>query len=129
MDIISKFSDAEFARKAKVADFTVQAWEALREAGAGDGDKVCSTPYTVNFSDRVKVLDTALLVFVSLVTREVRDLVDLANRSNCVPVLFKMLGLLSLKNDTLALINTGLSDIELKKAGIARTEKSLVREH
>jgi hypothetical protein len=40
VEIITKFSDLEFARKAKVADFTVQAWGILREAGGGDGDKV-----------------------------------------------------------------------------------------
>jgi hypothetical protein len=45
LEIITKLSDVEFARKAKVADFTVQAWEALREAGAGDGDKVYIDSY------------------------------------------------------------------------------------
>lgn len=127
LDIISKFSEMEFARKAKVADFTVQAWEALREAGAGDGDKVCLQSSTFpTISNCIQVLDTALLVFTTLATRDVRDLVDLANRSDCVSIMFKMLEVLTLKNDTLGLINTGLSDVELKQAGIARSEKSLV---
>jgi uncharacterized protein HemY len=47
LEIITKFSDPEFVRKAKVADFTVQAWQVLREAGAGDGDKVCVSSYLI----------------------------------------------------------------------------------
>jgi hypothetical protein len=73
------------------------------------------------------VLDSALVVFAALVTRDLRDLVDLANRTDLVPVLFKILSSLERKSDPLSLINSGLSDVELRKAGLARTEKSLVR--
>ena len=40
LEIVTKLCDLEFARKAKAADFLEKAWEGLREAGAGDGDKV-----------------------------------------------------------------------------------------
>ena len=42
MEIVTKLCDIEFARRAKAADFLGRAWEVLREAGAGNGDKVCS---------------------------------------------------------------------------------------
>ena len=40
MEIVTKLCDVEFARRAKAADFLGRAWEVLREAGAGEGDKV-----------------------------------------------------------------------------------------
>ena len=40
LEIVTKLCDVDFARKAKAADFLGRAWEVLREAGAGDGDKV-----------------------------------------------------------------------------------------
>lgn len=40
LEIVTKLCNLEFARKAKAADFLEKAWEALREAGAGNGDKV-----------------------------------------------------------------------------------------
>ena len=42
MEIVTKLCDVDFARRAKAADFLGRAWEVLREAGAGDGDKVRS---------------------------------------------------------------------------------------
>jgi len=41
LEIISKLTDPDFARKAKSDDFFPRAWEVMRHAGAGDGDKVC----------------------------------------------------------------------------------------
>ena len=73
------------------------------------------------------MLDLALVVFMAFVAQDVRDLVDLANRSNCADVLFKVLKSLRGSNDTLGLVNSSMSDAELKKAGIARAEKSIVR--
>lgn len=43
MEIVTKLCDVEFARRAKAADFLGRTWDVLREAGAGDGDKVGST--------------------------------------------------------------------------------------
>jgi hypothetical protein len=42
LEIATKLCDAEFARKAKAADFLSRTWEVFIEAGAGRGeDKVC----------------------------------------------------------------------------------------
>lgn len=38
--MVTKLCDADFARRARIADFLGRAWESLRDAGAGDGDKV-----------------------------------------------------------------------------------------
>lgn len=40
LEIVTKLCDSDFARKAKAADFFSKAWEGLRGAGAGNGDKV-----------------------------------------------------------------------------------------
>ena len=40
LEIVTKLCDSDFARKAKAADFLSRAWDGLRAAGAGDGDKV-----------------------------------------------------------------------------------------
>ena len=44
LEIVTKLCDADFSRKAKAADFLGRTWDVLRDAGAGDGDKV--RPYT-----------------------------------------------------------------------------------
>lgn len=41
LEVVTKLCDADFLRRAKAADFLSRAWELLRSAGAGDGDKVC----------------------------------------------------------------------------------------
>ena len=41
LEIVTKLCDIDFTRRAKTTDFLGRAWEVLREAGAGDGDKVC----------------------------------------------------------------------------------------
>lgn len=108
LEIVTKLCDLDFSRKAKAADFLEKAWEALREAGAGDGDKV---------------LDTILVFFASLAARDPRDLPDLASKSDFVPELFRLLGSWGRENDPLWLISCGLSDAELKKVGISKAEK------
>jgi hypothetical protein len=40
LDLLTKFTAPDFMRKAKATDFLLRAWLALRNAGAGDGDKV-----------------------------------------------------------------------------------------
>jgi hypothetical protein len=40
LEIVSKLCDDDFARRAKSTDFLGKAWDALRAAGGGDGDKV-----------------------------------------------------------------------------------------
>ena len=55
LEIVTKLCDLEFARKAKAADFLEKAWEGLREAGAGDGDKV--QIHSVSFPERYSPCD------------------------------------------------------------------------
>lgn len=40
LEIVSKLCDEDFSRRASAADFLGRAWDVLRTAGAGDGDKV-----------------------------------------------------------------------------------------
>ena len=47
LEIVDKLCDPDFARKAKAADFLGRAWEGLRAAGAGDGDKVGIYPRNI----------------------------------------------------------------------------------
>lgn len=42
IEIVAKLCDPDFVRRAKAADFFIRAWEVLREAGGGEGDKVKS---------------------------------------------------------------------------------------
>ncbi|KAI0937575.1 hypothetical protein AcV7_003573 [Taiwanofungus camphoratus] len=111
LGMVTKVCDPDFARKAKAADFWGRAWDVLREAGAGAGDKV---------------LDTVLVFFAALVARDPRDLTDLATRSDFASNLYHMLASLERENDPLWLISCTLSDAELRRAGIPKVEKTLL---
>lgn len=100
--------DPQFSRRARSADFVVHAWETLRAADGDSGDRV---------------LGTVLDVFVLLVSRDPRDLIDLANRGTLVPVLFERLATMGRRNDPLCILNGAESDIELKQRGFGRTDK------
>ena len=104
--------DPQFSRNARSADFVVHAWETLR---AADGDS------------RDRVLGTTLDVFALLVSRDQRDLIDLANRGNLIPTLFERLATMTRKNDPLCILNGAESDTELKQRGFGRTDKLPVR--
>lgn len=112
VELVGKMGDPQFSRKARSADFVMHAWETLRAADGGSGDRI---------------LGTALDVFVLLVSRDQRDLVDLANRGNLVPTLFERLTAMTHKSDPLCILNCAESDIELKRRGFGRTDKSPVR--
>ncbi|GBE87659.1 predicted protein [Sparassis crispa] len=109
LEIVTKLCDADFARRAKAADFLGRAWEVFREAGAGNGDKV---------------LDTTLIFYAALVAQDSRDLQDIASKSDFASALYRMLAILERENDPLWLISCGLSDAELRKAGISKAEKT-----
>ncbi|TCD68737.1 hypothetical protein EIP91_009883 [Steccherinum ochraceum] len=111
LEIVTKFCDDEFSRKAKAADFLPRTWEGLRGAGGGKGDKV---------------LDTILIFFVALVARDPRDLPELATADDLAPTLFNLLASYSRSNDPLWLISSGLSDAELKRIGVAKADKTLL---
>lgn len=112
VELIGKMANPQFSRKARSADFVMHAWGTLRAADGDSGDRV---------------LGTALDVFVLLVSRDQRDLIDLANRGNIVPALFERLATMTRKNDPLCILNGAESDIELKQKGFGRTDKLPVR--
>lgn len=107
-------ADPHFFRNARSADFAMHAWGALRTADGDSGDRV---------------LGTALDVFASLVSRDPRDLTDLANRGNLVSTLFRRLATTTRKNDPLCILNGVEDDAELKRRGFSRTDKLPVRFH
>ena len=112
MELVSKMADSQFSRKARSADFVMQAWEALRAAGGESGDRV---------------LGTALDVFNLLVSRDPGDLHELANRGDLMPVLLERLAKMTRKNDPLCILNGVENDVELKQKGFGRTDKLPVR--
>ena len=112
VELVGKMADPQFSRRARSADFVVHAWETLRVADGDSGDRV---------------LGTALDVFALLVSRDPRDLIDLVNRGSLVPALFKRLQTISHKNDPLLILNGAENDIELKRRGFGRTDKTPVR--
>ena len=60
LEIVTKLCVEEFARKAKAADFMHQTWDILRNAGAGDGDKVgCIFLYARSYSDMARRSSTS----------------------------------------------------------------------
>jgi hypothetical protein len=87
------------------------AWDVLREAGAGDGDKV---------------LDVTLAFFVALVAKDSVSLSELALKEDFILTLTGMLMLFGPGNDILAAACAGASDAELKKMGVVQTEKPFV---
>ncbi|TFY69847.1 hypothetical protein EVJ58_g195 [Rhodofomes roseus] len=111
LEIVTKLCEPDFARKAKAADFLERTWQVLREAGAGNGDKV---------------MDTILAFYAALVSRDTRDLTDLVGRSDFLSALYNMLDGLERANDPLWLISCALSDAELRRAGIQRADKALL---
>lgn len=131
MEIVTKLCDVEFARRAKAADFLGRAWEVLREAGAGDGDKVRpprsphESPLTPFPSPR-KVLDSILAFYAALVARDPTDLLDLAAKSDFASTLHRMLASLEHFSDPLWLISTSAGTGELRAAGISKAEMTLV---
>lgn len=72
------------------------------------------------------MLDTILVFFSALVARDSRDLPELALKSDFITTLFSLLGALDKSNDFLWLLSCDLSDIELRQAGMAKLDKTLV---
>ncbi|KAI0305151.1 hypothetical protein B0F90DRAFT_1815396 [Multifurca ochricompacta] len=110
LELVTKICDPDFARRAKATDFLNRAWEALRATGAGDGDKV---------------LDAILVLFSALAAQNSREVTDLAQNADFVPILWDLLAGLGGK-DSLELLGTGTSDAELKEAGIGKAEKLIL---
>ncbi|KAI0694225.1 hypothetical protein BC835DRAFT_1274905 [Cytidiella melzeri] len=107
LEIVTKLCDPDFARRAKAADFLSRAWEGLRAAGAGDGDKI---------------LDTTLVLFAALVSRDPVDATDLATRTDFIPTLVTKMSFLTHNNDPLWLLSCGLRAPDMRSAGISRSD-------
>ncbi|TFY75736.1 hypothetical protein EWM64_g8276 [Hericium alpestre] len=88
-----------------------RAWDVLRSAGAGDGDKV---------------LDSILALFAALVAQAPRDLQEFAQKPDFVPVLCEIISFAQRGKDPLALVVDAEGDAELKKAGIGKPEKLML---
>lgn len=71
-------------------------------------------------------MDTILVFFAALVSKDTGDLTDLATKSDLVTVLYETLRSLDRTNDPLWLISCSVSDAELRKAGVSKVEKTLV---
>ncbi|KAI0764887.1 hypothetical protein C8Q74DRAFT_1204781 [Fomes fomentarius] len=111
LEIVTKLCDVDFARRAKAADFLGRAWEVLREAGGGDGDKI---------------LDSILSFYAALVARDTTDLLDLAAKSDFASTLHRMLASLEHANDPLWLMSMEAGLEVLKAAGISKAEVTLL---
>ena len=110
LELVEKLCDADFARRAKATDFRSRAWDALRGSGAGEGDKV---------------LDAILVLFAALVSQSPREISELTQKADFVPVLWDILATLN-GADSLELVGSGVNEGELKKAGIGKAEKLAV---
>ncbi|KAI0264708.1 hypothetical protein BC834DRAFT_825952 [Gloeopeniophorella convolvens] len=110
LELVTKLCDSEFARRAKATDFRSRSWDALRAAGAGDGDKV---------------LDAILVLFAALVAESPHEVNELIQKEDFVPVLWDMLATFSGK-DPLELIGSGANDAQLKNAGVGKAEKLIL---
>ena len=69
------------------------------------------------------MLDAILALFAALVSKDPLDLSDLASKSDFVTTMFRLLKTLDRDNDPLWLISCGMNDIELKRAGLSKSEK------
>ncbi|KAL0960638.1 hypothetical protein HGRIS_005667 [Hohenbuehelia grisea] len=138
LELVQKLCDREFAQKARAADFYGRALDVFYEAGAGKGED--------------KILDTFLLAFLALVSRDVDALVDLSTRpppdvatnasssnteiNSYISIPLMLLTLLSsmspnasqdasaVPHDALAASSSPLSLAELKRAGISKSDKA-----
>ncbi|KAI0053231.1 hypothetical protein FA95DRAFT_1482207 [Auriscalpium vulgare] len=112
LEIVTKLCDVDFARRAKATDFLTRAWDVLRGAGAGDGDKI---------------LDAILVLFAACAAESPQDLLELVQLPDFVPTLWRVLPSVERAKDALQLVQSGLGDFELKKAGISKAEKIMLR--
>ncbi|KAJ3799445.1 hypothetical protein GGU11DRAFT_859097, partial [Lentinula aff. detonsa] len=125
LEIISRLCEPDFIRQAKAADFLQSTWDAFIEAGGGTGED--------------KVLDTLLVVFAALVSRDAVSLTDLAQRdyspssstssqSSFTSTLFSLVASLSPETDPLMIVSQSLTpDSPLKKLGIMKTDRAVLK--
>ncbi|KAI0058630.1 hypothetical protein BV25DRAFT_1964571 [Artomyces pyxidatus] len=111
LEIVTKLCDPDFSRRAKATDFLSRAWDILRSAGAGDGDRI---------------LDSILIFFAALAAQSPRDLQELTNKPDFVATLWRMLPSVERGKDPITFLSGNFNDSELKKAGIGKSEKRML---
>lgn len=131
LEIVTKLCQHDFARKAKAADFYTRAWDVFVDAGAAPSS------HSQAFD---KILATILAFFTALLARDPTSLSELAQRqqpsdsdsepphADFVQTLITLLNTVADRDkDPLAIVTSNaMGDAELKRAGIGRTEKTLV---
>ncbi|KAJ3853704.1 hypothetical protein EV368DRAFT_81330 [Lentinula lateritia] len=124
LEIISRLCDPDFVRQAKAADFLQSTWDAFIEAGGGTGED--------------KVLDTLIVAFAALVSRDLLSLTDLAQRGSpssstssrpsFITTLFSLVASLTPETDPLLIISqSSTPDGQLKRLGIMKTDRAILK--
>ncbi|KAJ3916942.1 hypothetical protein F5877DRAFT_45563 [Lentinula edodes] len=124
LEIISRLCEPDFVRQAKAADFLQSTWDAFIEAGGGTGED--------------KVLDTLIVVFTALVSRDLLSLTDLAQRvspssstsshPSFTTILFSLVASLTPETDPLLIISqSSTPDGQLKRLGIMKTDRAILK--
>ncbi|KAJ3808374.1 hypothetical protein F5876DRAFT_46133 [Lentinula aff. lateritia] len=124
LEIISRLCDPDFVRQAKAADFLQSTWDAFIEAGGGTGED--------------KVLDTLIVAFAALVSRDLLSLTDLAqrvspssstsSRPSFITTLFSLVASLTPETDPLLIISqSSTPDGQLKRLGIMKTDRAILK--
>ncbi|KAI0031962.1 hypothetical protein K488DRAFT_86339 [Vararia minispora EC-137] len=108
LEIVTKLCDTDFARRAKATDFLNRAWNVLRMAGAGDGDRV---------------LNAILVVFAALAAQTPGDLDGLAREEGFVHVMCEMLTSVGRGRDPLQAAAREMSEVEFRKIGLGKPER------
>ncbi|KAJ4473279.1 hypothetical protein C8J55DRAFT_562810 [Lentinula edodes] len=124
LEIISRLCEPDFVRQAKAADFLQSTWDAFIEAGGGTGED--------------KVLDTLIVAFAALVSRDLLSLTDLAQRvspssstsshPSFITILFSLVASLTAETDPLLIISqSSTPDGQLKRLGIVKTDRAILK--
>ncbi|KAJ3868455.1 hypothetical protein EV359DRAFT_32231 [Lentinula novae-zelandiae] len=124
LEIISRLCEPDFVRQAKAADFLQSTWNAFIEAGGGTGED--------------KVLDTLIIAFAALVSRDLLSLTDLAQRvspssstsshPSFITILFSLVASLTPETDPLLIISQSSNpDGQLKRLGIMKTDRAILK--
>lgn len=103
--------DPDFVRKAKVADIIDRAWEMIDAAGASSGDIV---------------VQTAWLAFAAFISRDARDLNDLAQKDGFESLMIAILAFTRRKDPLIVASSDEITTEEAKKAGLGKPERRLV---
>ncbi|KAG9008127.1 hypothetical protein FRB94_013684 [Tulasnella sp. JGI-2019a] len=111
IDVVSKMTDPDFVRKARITDILSRAWDVLRDAGAGSGDPI---------------LDMTLAAFTAFVAQDARAISDLSAKPDFDSALDAMM-----KRDRdlepFQFLDEDHSVGDAKRVGIGKAEKKLLR--